>query len=158
MAIGKKRKLGRTIEEISVGEKCKLTEKITDRDLLLYLGLTDDNNPLFIQHDYASLTPYKKPIVPQIMLIGFITAATSKILPGPGSSVLRQNIDFIKPVHHYSTVEYLLEVTAVDIESHVISLSVEARNEDKELVIKGTMDVSPPYPPQSITTRTFENF
>ena len=60
MLLGKKRKLGREIKEMNVGEKLALTEKIEDKDILLYLGLTDDANPLFIQHDYASQTPFQK--------------------------------------------------------------------------------------------------
>lgn len=87
MLLGKKRKLGRLIEEIQVGEKLRFSEKIEDKDLLLYLGLTDDNNPLYIQHDYASLTPYEKPIVPPVMLMGMITGAVSKIMPGPGAAL-----------------------------------------------------------------------
>lgn len=53
LLLGKKRKLGRQIGEISRGEKLKLTEKVEDKDLLLYLGLTNDANPLYIQQDYA---------------------------------------------------------------------------------------------------------
>lgn len=47
--LSKKRKLGRLISDISVGEKLVLTEAIEDKDLLLYLGLTNDANPLYIQ-------------------------------------------------------------------------------------------------------------
>ena len=70
------------MDEITVGEKLSITEKIEDKDLLLYLGLTNDANPLYIQHDYASQTPYEKPIVPSIMLTGMITTAVTKYLPG----------------------------------------------------------------------------
>ena len=59
--LGKKRRIGRDIEKIVEGEKLKLTEKIEDKDLLLYLGLTNDSNPLYIQHDYASQTEFDKP-------------------------------------------------------------------------------------------------
>ena len=79
MILGKKRRLGRKIEEISVGEKLKLTEKIEDKDLLLYLGLTNDGNPLYIQHDFASQTSYEKPIVPTIMLTGYYYIGNFKI-------------------------------------------------------------------------------
>lgn len=53
MNIGKPRKLGKTIEDIEEGDSLSLTESIEDKDLLLYLGLTNDANPLYIQHDYA---------------------------------------------------------------------------------------------------------
>lgn len=84
MLLGKKRKLGRKIEDMAVGEKLKLTENIEDKDLLLYLGLTNDGNPLYIQHDFASQTKFEKPVVPTAMLTGIITSAVSKYLPGPG--------------------------------------------------------------------------
>ena len=45
LILGKKRRLGKKVEEITIGEKLKLTEKIADKDILLYLGLTNDGNP-----------------------------------------------------------------------------------------------------------------
>lgn len=158
MLLGKKRKLGRKIEEITVGEKLTLTEKIEDKDLLLYLGLTNDANPLYIQHDYASQTPYKKPIVPVIMLTGIITSAVSKYLPGPGSNILKQDIEFLKPVYHYGTVQFMFEVIEVTRSKHTVEISVSGRNEDDEIVLKGTMLVCPPYPVQKMDGRALENF
>ncbi|MDN4527493.1 MaoC/PaaZ C-terminal domain-containing protein [Fictibacillus fluitans] len=158
MLLGKKRKLGRKLEEIKTGEKLELSEAIEDKDLLLYLGLTNDNNPLFIQHDYASMTPFKKPIVPQIMLTGMVTSAISKYLPGPGSSIKKQSLSFIKPVHHYGKVHFLFQVTGIDAAAHSISMSVEGKNENNEKVLEGELEVCPPYAPKSITSHTLENF
>ncbi|MCF6138196.1 MaoC/PaaZ C-terminal domain-containing protein [Pseudalkalibacillus berkeleyi] len=158
MLLGKKRKLGRKIDEINVGEKLEITETIEDKDLLLYLGLTDDNNPLYIQHDYATLTPFKKPLVPQIMLTGLITSAISKYLPGPGSSILKQSIAFPKPVYHYATIVLHFEITNVDTDEHVITVSVKGYDEEKDEIINGEFEVCPPHTPRSITARTFDNF
>jgi 3-hydroxybutyryl-CoA dehydratase len=158
MVLGKKRKLGRQIEEINVGEKLEVTEKIEDKDLLLYLGLSDDNNPLFIQHDYASMTPFKKPIVPHLMLTGIINAAISKYLPGPGSAIMKQELAFLKPVYHYGTVLFQFEIVGKQMEEHLIDIKIEAFDEDEEKVIEGLLKVCPPYPPKSITSSTFENF
>ncbi len=158
MILGKKRRLGRKIEEITIGEKLKLTEKIEDKDLLLYLGLTNDGNPLYIQHDYASQTPYEKPIVPTIMLTGIITSATSKYLPGPGSHVIECNLKFPKTIYHYAMIEFLLEVIEVKSEENVIIIKVEAYNEDAELVISGTVTVVPPIVEERLTSQAMENF
>lgn len=145
MLLGKKRKLGRQIGELTEGETLKLTEKIEDKDLLLFLGLTNDANPLYIQQDYASQTPYKKPIVPSVMLTGIITSAITKFLPGPGSHVLKQEIEFVKPVYHYATVEFLFEVAHVDRESHTVTVKVQGRDENEQVVIKAAILVAPPY-------------
>lgn len=158
MLLGKKRKLGRNIEEISIGEKLSLTEKIEDKDLLLYLGLTNDANPLYIQHDYASQTPYKKPIVPAIMLTGIISSAISKYLPGPGSHILKQDIEYLKPVYHYGTVQFLFEVVAVNKSSHSIEISVDGKDEAEESVIVGKILVCPPYRLERMEGKVLENF
>jgi acyl dehydratase len=158
MLLGKKRKLGRKIEEITVGEKLSLTEKIEDKDILLYLGLTDDANPLYIQHDYASQTPFEKPIVPSIMLTGLITSAISKYLPGPGSHIISQEIEFPKPVYHYGTVEFLFEVIEVKTEEHSVMITVVGTNEQKETVIIGKVKVCPSYRLEEIHGKALDNF
>ncbi|MFD2446308.1 MaoC/PaaZ C-terminal domain-containing protein [Bacillus sp. CGMCC 1.16607] len=158
MLLGKKRKLGRKIEEITVGEKLSLTEKIEDKDLLLYLGLTNDANPLYIQHDYASQTPYQKPIVPSIMLTGIITSAVSKYLPGPGSHVLKQVLEFPKQVYHYGTVQFLFEVTEVSKKTHTVVIHVQGTNESDETVVIGDIVVCPPHQLEKMEGKALDNF
>jgi len=156
--LGKKRKLGRKIEELSVGEKLTLTEKIEDRDLLLFLGLTNDANPLYIQHDYASQTPFKKPIVPSIMLTGIITSAVSKYLPGPGSHLYKQIITFPREVYHYDTIEFLFEIVEIDLLKHMVEINVQATNEAGEVVVEGTISVCPPHKLEPIEGIALDNF
>src|SRR5579875_2192986 len=158
MLLGKKRKLGRRIDEISAGEKLSVTTKVEDKDLLLYLGLTDDANPLYIQHDYASQTPFEKPIVPAVMLIGMITSAISKYLPGPGSHVLSQKIDFPKPVYHYETIELLFEVIEVNRSENTVVMNVTGTNERHETIISGKLKVCPPHRLKEIHGIALENF
>lgn len=141
----KKSRLGKRIDEILVGEKLHLTETMEDKDLLLYLGLTNDSNPLYIQHEYASETPFKAPIVPTIMLNGIITSAISKHMPGPGSHIVEQRLMFLKPVYHYETIDFTLKVDEVDIVNHVVNVSVKAFNANRESIIEGVMKVNPPY-------------
>lgn len=158
MLLGRKRKLGRKISEITKGEKLALTKKIEDKDLLLYLGLTDDANPLYIQHDYASRTSFKKPIVPTIMLTGMITSAISKYLPGPGSHVLKQAIEFMKPVYHYDTVQFLFEIVEINKNSGTVEVQVKGMNEEDEPVLEGLIEVCPPERLEGMDGKALENF
>lgn len=148
--LGKKKRIGKTVEEIHVGETLKLTENIEDKNILLYLGLTNDGNPLYIQHDYASRTIYEKPIVPTIMLAGIVTSAVSKYLPGSGSHVTEQHLFYPKPVYHYATIDISFEVIEVNVESNYIVLDVVATDEENEKVVTGTVKVAPPQIVRSI--------
>lgn len=145
MLLSKDMKLGKKIDKITVGEKLRLNEKIEDKDLLLYLGLTNDNNPLYIRHEYAIGTPYKKPIIPVIMLNGIITSAISKHLPGPGSHIREQNIIYLEPVYHNETIEILLEIQHIDLLQNVVEIYVEALKETNMQVLHGVIKVVPPY-------------
>lgn len=144
MNIGKPRKLGKTIEDIEEGDSLSLTESIEDKDLLLYLGLTNDANPLYIQHDYAQKTEYGKPIVPSVMLMGIITSAISKHLPGPGSHVVNFSVNFIEPVFHYETLTFQFEVIKVDKMKDVVTISIEVVNEAEDRVLDAVVMVQPP--------------
>ncbi len=120
--------------------------------------MTNDANPLYIQHDYASQTPFKKPLVPAIMLTGIINSAVSKYLPGPGSHIMKQEIEFPKPVYHYDTVKFLFEVKHIDSSSHLITIDVIATNEQDETVIKGSVEVCPPHKLEKMNGHALENF
>ncbi len=144
MNIGKPRKIGKTIEEIEEGDSLSVTESIEDQQILLYLGLTNDANPLYIQHDYANQTPYQRPIVPSIMLMGIVTSAISKHLPGPGAHVVNFSVNFVEPVYHYETITYDFEVIKVDKMKEVITISVEAVNSENDRVLDAVVLVQPP--------------
>lgn len=142
--IGKPRKLGKKIDEIEEGDSLSLTESIEDSQLLLYLGLTNDANPLYIQHDYTQKTEYQRPIVPSVMLMGIITSAISKHLPGPGSHVVNFSVNFIEPVFHYETLTFDFEVIKVDKMKDVVTISVEAVNTQEDRVLDAVVMVQPP--------------
>ncbi|MFZ3576323.1 MaoC/PaaZ C-terminal domain-containing protein [Virgibacillus sp. DJP39] len=158
MVLGKKRKLGKKINELQVGESYTAVHSIEDKDLLLYLGLTNDANPLYIQHDYASQTPYQQPIVPPIMLLGIVSSIVSMHLPGPGSHIISQEITYPKPVFHSSEVTFTLEIAAINNDDHNILLSVEGYNTEGQTVMTGNLKVCPVYKPNSLTANSLENF
>lgn len=149
--IGKPRKLGKTIHEIEEGETLSLTESISDQQLLLYLGLTNDANPLYIQLDYAEETEYEAPIVPSILLMGIVTSAVSKHLPGPGSHIVNFSINLIEEVYHEETLTFQFEVIQIDKMKEVITISVSAVNEQEERVLDAVVMAKPPKVLEPVT-------
>ncbi|MFC4737531.1 MaoC/PaaZ C-terminal domain-containing protein [Bacillus daqingensis] len=156
----KRKKLGKTLKELQEGSSVSKEFEINDKDILLYLGFSDDANPIYIQHDYASRTPYERPIVPQLMLIGFVTSLISTGLPGPGSVIREQQLAFPKPLYHYGKLTLTLTVEKLNTEKGTALMTVDGRDEYNDSIILGTMDVTPPYPWKPMTEQagTFENF
>ncbi|UOQ46173.1 enoyl-CoA hydratase [Halobacillus salinarum] len=156
--LGKKRKLGKKIQDLQIGETFTTSFTVEDRDLLMYLGLTDDANPLYVQHDYASQTPFKRPIVPTVMVFGMVSSIVSMHLPGPGSHIQNSDLTYPKPVYHYAEVRFNVEVKEISQEDHSVSLSVNGYDEEGDQIIKGTLIVQPPYEPKSMNASSLENF
>lgn len=145
MLLGKNNRIGKTFEQVEVGDSIQITEKIEDQQLLLYLGLTNDSNPLFIQHDYASRTEFGRPIVPTVLLNGIITSTISKYLPGPGSRIMELALQFSGILYHYETIHIVLNVIDKRESIQGIMIHVEGRNlSTDELIVTGTVIAIPP--------------
>ena len=140
MNIGKKTR--KTINEIEEGDSLSLTESIEDNQLLLYLGLTNDANPLYIQHDFAQnrISTANRSISDAD---GDHLSAISKHLPGPGSHVVNFSVNFIEPVFHYETLTFQFEVIKVDKMKDVVTISVEAENTNEDRVLDAVVMVQP---------------
>jgi acyl dehydratase len=78
------------------------------------------------------------------MLMGIITSAVSKHLPGPGSHVVNFSVNFIEPVYHYETLTFEFEVIKVDKMKDVVTISVEAINTEDHRILDAVVMVQPP--------------
>ncbi|WP_057735931.1 MaoC/PaaZ C-terminal domain-containing protein [Liquorilactobacillus uvarum] len=135
---------GKTIDEIVEGDSLTVNESLSDRDVLLYLGMTNDNNPLYIQHQYAKETGYEGPVVPPVLLTGIITSSISKLLPGPGSEVVNLSVNFMLPVYHDENVTLNFEVIKVDTMKEVVTLSITGTKNEDERIVDAIVMVKPP--------------
>ncbi|WP_040229143.1 MaoC family dehydratase [Bhargavaea cecembensis] len=144
MIFNRRRVSVRPISELTEGESLRITEKIDDRDLLLYLGLTNDSNPLYIQHDFARAAGYESPVVPAVMLTGIVFSSLSKHLPGPGARVLEQHIRFPEAARHESTLTFRLEINSIQPEEGFILVRVDGEDEGGRVVMEGEVKVAVP--------------
>jgi len=71
---------------------------------------------------------------------------------------VEQHLSFPKPVYHYSTIDFIFEVTQVIQEDNRIEISVEARDEREEIVISGVVTVLPPKVEERLTSQAMDNF
>lgn len=137
-------KVGKTIDQIKVGETFSVTEAIRERDVLLYMGVTGDANPAYSPYRPSGVSPDALPIVPPIALIGVITKTVSVHFPGPGSDLVEININFNKPIHHNSAVTFFFEVTRVEELKEFVTIQVIGKDEMDDRVLDAIITVVPP--------------
>ncbi|WP_415913019.1 MaoC family dehydratase [Neptuniibacter sp. QD37_11] len=105
---------GYFIEELEVGMTDSFAKTVTDADVSLFAGLSGDTNPVHINDEYASTTPFKKRIVHGMFSAALISTVAGTRLPGPGAIYIDQSIEFKAPVFIGDTVVASLTVSSID--------------------------------------------
>lgn len=141
--------IGKTIDELNVGDRAEFTKTISESDVYLYAGITGDLNPAHINEPYAANTFFKTRIVHGMLPVGFISAVIGTKLPGPGAIYVSQSVHFKAPVIFGDTITASVEVTEINSEKNRVRLLTTCENQKGVTVLGGEAVVSPPKPPKS---------
>jgi len=139
--------IGKTFDQLNVGDTGKFAKTVTDADIYLFAGVTGDLNPAHIDEDYAQGTFFKTRIAHGMLSAGFISAVIGTRLPGPGTVYMRQTLDFLAPVRIGDTVTATVEVVE-KLEKKRVRLKTTCTNQEGVTVLEGEALVSPPRPPK----------
>ena len=138
--------IGRTFDQLTVGDTDRFSKTVTDADIYLFAGVTGDLNPAHIDEDYARGTFFKTRIAHGMLSAGFVSAVIGTRLPGPGSVYMRQTLEFLAPVRIGDTVTATVEVIEKIVEKKRVRLRTTCTNQEGVTVLEGEALVSPPRP------------
>jgi 3-hydroxybutyryl-CoA dehydratase len=138
--------IGKTIDELKVGDTAEFTKTVSEADIYLYAGVTGDVNPAHIDEVHASSTFFKTRIAHGMLLGGFISTVLGNRLPGYGTIYMKQQLEFLAPVRIGDTVTARAEVVEVMKEENSVKLRTTCVNQEGKMVVDGEALVSPPKP------------
>jgi 3-hydroxybutyryl-CoA dehydratase len=136
--------IGKTIDELRIGDTAEFTKTISESDIYLFAGVTGDLNPAHINESYAQNTFFKTRIAHGMLLAGFISAVIGMKLPGPGAIYVRQELKFLAPARIGDTVTARVEVMQMQPEKNRITLRTTCTNQENTLIMDGEAMISPP--------------
>ena len=136
--------IGKTINELKVGDAAQFAKTIAESDIYLYAGVTGDLNPAHVNEEYAKNTFFKTRIAHGMLLAGLISAVMGTILPGPGTIYISQELNFLAPVRIGDTITAHVEVVQVISEKNRIRVKTFCMKQDGTTVLDGEAIVSPP--------------
>ena len=136
--------VGKTIDELRIGETQRFAKTISESDVYGYAGITGDLNPAHIDEQYAGNTFFKTRIAHGMLTAGFISAIIGTKLPGPGTIYISQTLNFKAPVRIGDTITAFVEVSEIVMEKNRVRLKTTCVNQDDTLVLDGEAVVSPP--------------
>ncbi|NCI49075.1 SDR family oxidoreductase [Sediminibacterium roseum] len=128
-------------DEINIGDKAEIIQKITDSDIDKFVSLTGDDNKLHINKEYASKTSFKQPVAHGMLSASFISTIIGTKIPGDGALWFSQSLDFLLPVRSGDTIHVIAEVIGKDDRLRAIELRTDIYNQDKQKVIGGKAKV-----------------
>ncbi len=131
---------GYDIEDLKEGMEAFFSKTITEADIVLFAGVSGDNNAVHINEEYAATTPFGGRIAHGFLTASVISAAVANRLPGPGTIYLGQQLRFRAPVRPGDTVHAKVTVKSVDRSKARVVLETACYVGDK-VVIDGEATV-----------------
>lgn len=136
--------IGKSVDELNLGDKAAFEKTISESDVYLFAGITGDLNPAHINQVQSEKTVFKGRIAHGILVTGLISTALAMQLPGPGSIYISQSVKFLAPVHIGDTVRAEVEITDINAARNRVTLKTACFNQDGKQVIDGEAVVMPP--------------
>lgn len=135
---------GRTINEISIGDKSSYSRTVCEADVVLFGGVSGDLNPAHFNEEYSKNTMFKGRIAHGMLSAGYISTVLGMHLPGPGTIYLSQELKFTSPVKFGDTITATVEVKEKLEEKNRLILETICTNQKGDIVVKGKAIVMPP--------------
>ncbi|HSW36348.1 MAG TPA: MaoC/PaaZ C-terminal domain-containing protein [Candidatus Limnocylindrales bacterium] len=137
-------KLGRTINEISVGDSASFSKTVSETDVYLFAGITGDFNPVHVNEEFAKKTLFGKRIAHGGITTSLIAPVLGTILPGLGTIALETTCRFKAPVFPGDTITASATVLEKDETRNRVRMDLKWENQDGVIVAKGEAVVMPP--------------
>jgi 3-hydroxybutyryl-CoA dehydratase len=139
---------GKTIDQLQVGDSSEFSKTVSESDTYLYAGVTGDFNPAHVNEAYAEKTFFKTRIAHGMLVAGLISTVLATKLPGPGTIYIRQELDFLAPVHFGDTITASAEVIEIDVDRNRVKFRTTCINQHGTKVLDGIALTSPPKAPK----------
>ncbi|MGY8869543.1 MAG: MaoC family dehydratase [Pseudomonadales bacterium] len=110
------------LEDLEVGQTANYAKTITEADVVLFAGISGDDNPVHINAEYAAQTMFKDRIVHGMFSAALISAVLGTRMPGPGAIYIDQQISFKAPVYIGDTVTATATVMDINEQRRRVTL------------------------------------
>lgn len=140
--------LGKTIDQLKVGDAASASRTVTESDVYLFGGIIGDLNPLHIDAVAAEKGAFGKRVAHGMLTASYLSGVLAHQLPGNGTIFLGLQVKFQKPVYFGDTITAKVEVKELRAEKNVVIFACECTNQDGVAVLTGEATVMPPRKPK----------
>jgi 3-hydroxybutyryl-CoA dehydratase len=136
--------LGKTYEELEIGQEASFSKTITETDVVLFAGISGDFNPIHMNEEFARQTPYRKRIAHGALPYSLIAPVLGMKLPGLGTVLVEIRCRFKAPTFFGDTVTATATVAEKLQEKRWVRMDLLWTNQRGETVAAGEAVLMPP--------------
>ena len=112
---------------IAPGDRAELTWIVEAAEIESFARLSGDFNPLHVDLAYALGQGFPGPVAHGMLLGAKLSALVGMTLPGRRCLLLEQGLSFVKPIFAGDAITIAAEVSEVQAELRIVTLSVKAK-------------------------------
>ncbi|MHA2433017.1 MAG: acyl-CoA dehydrogenase family protein [Candidatus Thorarchaeota archaeon] len=136
--------LGKSLDEITIGETAQGKMVVTDEDIAMYAKMSGDYNLLHTDDEYAATTMFGRRIAHGPIAGALVARVVGTKLPGLGTLAFNMKVNFKAPVYPDDEITATVEVTEKVVENNLLRMSFSVVNQDDIEVLNGYTNVMPP--------------
>ena len=110
---------------ITIGEKTHFSKTICESDINLFSGLVADFHPIHVNAMIADESKSGKRLAQSALIVGLVNGVLRNHLPGQNYIILRQQVEFLKPVLLGDTVTVKVEVLNWSPEKRLVTMKMD---------------------------------
>lgn len=123
--------------KLKVGDKASYTRVISEEDVNLFAGITNDKNPIHLDEKFAADSMFGERIAHGMLVASLFSGLIGMKVPGKGTIYLGQDLKFRAPVPIGTRVTATVEVVKIRTDKPIATLRTVCMNEVGEVVIDG---------------------
>jgi acyl dehydratase len=132
------------LEPLAVGQKYHAKFEITPQMVQDFAKVSGDFNPIHLDADFASQTPFKKPIAHGLLTAALMSGIMGGKFPGPGTILIENTMKFLRPVFVGDTITFEISVEVRRPDKPICTLLCRVLNSAGQLTSEGRTIVKAP--------------
>lgn len=150
--------LGKRFADLSAGQRATVVRTVSRQDVLLYMGVSGDLNPLYADSAYAGRTRYQRPVVPAQVVAWFACGAIAAELPGRGTVTLAHQFRASGHAALDERITIDLEVAELQPADQRAVMRYRVTGEAGQELLTGEAVVEPPQLLKPVIQHSYEQF
>ncbi len=125
------------MEKVTLNSVFEFVNTFSDEDVVAFANLSQDNNPIHLDEEYAGNSIFKRRVVHGVLIVSMFSKIFGTIYPGNGGIYLSQTSKFVRPAFLNDEITAKATLTEFDNEKKRGVFLTEAFNQNNELLLTG---------------------